>query len=410
MSRQYDPYENVVAVMEEAMNIGGIDKRMFEIIKNPQRETKVYLPVEMDDGSVKVFEGYRVQHSNIRGPFKGGIRYHKNVSLNEVKALATWMSLKCAVANIPFGGAKGGIKVDPAELSRRELCALTRRYTYAIEPIIGADTDIPAPDVNTNAQIMTWVLDTYSQLKGKPCPGVVTGKPLELGGSKGRPSATGRGVVISTKLLLAEDGKALEGTKVAIQGCGNVGGNTARIFGHRGAVVVAISDVSGGIYKETGLDADKVTAYVEAGGLLADYQEDGVTHISNTDILTCDCDVLVPAALENQITKEVAEKLKCSYIVEGANGPTAADADPILAERGIKLVPDIFANSGGVFVSYFEWVQNRTGYYWTEEEYNERLAKKMREAYEDVYALKEKYHVTYRLAYYMLALSRVVEA
>ena len=192
MSRQYDPYENVVAVMEEAMNIGGIDKRMFEIIKNPQRETKVYLPVEMDDGSVKVFEGYRVQHSNIRGPFKGGIRYHKNVSLNEVKALATWMSLKCAVANIPFGGAKGGIKVDPAELSRRELCALTRRYTYAIEPIIGADTDIPAPDVNTNAQIMTWVLDTYSQLKGKPCPGVVTGKPLELGGSKGRPSATGR--------------------------------------------------------------------------------------------------------------------------------------------------------------------------------------------------------------------------
>lgn len=408
MSRQYDPYENVVAVMEEAMNIGGIDKRMFEIIRNPQRETKVYLPVEMDDGSVKVFEGYRVQHSNIRGPFKGGIRYHKDVSLNEVKALATWMSLKCAVANIPFGGAKGGIKVDPATLSRRELCALTRRYTYAIEPIIGADTDIPAPDVNTNAQIMTWVLDTYSQLKGKPCPGVVTGKPLELGGSKGRPSATGRGVVISTKLLLAEDGKVLEDTKVAIQGCGNVGGNTARIFGHRGAVVVAISDVSGGIYKETGLDADKVTAYVEAGGLLADYQEDGVTHISNTDILTCDCDVLVPAALENQITKEVAEKLKCSYIVEGANGPTAADADPILAERGIKLVPDIFANSGGVIVSYFEWVQNIQEMTWEKPQVNEMLETIMTKAFGEIVEESKKSHCTLRMAAYIIALKRLI--
>lgn len=408
MSNSYDPYENVVAVMEEAMEVGKIDKGMFEILKNPQRETKVYLPVEMDDGTVKVFEGFRVQHSNIRGPFKGGIRYHKDVTLNEVKALATWMSLKCAVVNIPFGGAKGGIKVDPATLSKRELRALTRRYTFAIAPIIGADTDIPAPDVNTNAQIMTWVLDTYSQLKGKPCPGVVTGKPLELGGSKGRPSATGRGIVISTKLLLAEDGRELAGTKIAIQGCGNVGGNAARIFAHRGAVIVGMSDVSGGIYKADGLDADTITKYVEDGGLLADYSAEGVSHISNTDILTCDCDVLVPAALENQITKEVAENLKCSYIVEGANGPTAADADAVLDAKGIKLVPDIFANSGGVIVSYFEWVQNIQEIAWEKPQVNEMLETIMTKAFEEIVEERKKSGCTYRMAAYIIALKRLI--
>lgn len=408
MSNSYDPYENVVAVMEEAMEVGKIDKGMFEILKNPQRETKVYLPVEMDDGTVKVFEGFRVQHSNIRGPFKGGIRYHKDVTLNEVKALATWMSLKCAVVNIPFGGAKGGIKVDPATLSKRELRALTRRYTFAIAPIIGADTDIPAPDVNTNAQIMTWVLDTYSQLKGKPCPGVVTGKPLELGGSKGRPSATGRGIVISTKLLLAEDGRELAGTKIAIQGCGNVGGNAARIFAHRGAVIVGMSDVSGGIYKADGLDADTITKYVEDGGLLADYSAEGVSHISNTDILTCDCDVLVPAALENQITKEVAENLKCSYIVEGANGPTAADADAVLDAKGIKLVPDIFANSGGVIVSYFEWVQNIQEIAWEKPQVNEMLETIMTKAFGEIVEERKKSGCTYRMAAYIIALKRLI--
>lgn len=408
MSNSYDPYENVVAVMEEAMEVGKIDKGMFEILKNPQRETKVYLPVEMDDGTVKVFEGFRVQHSNIRGPFKGGIRYHKDVTLNEVKALATWMSLKCAVVNIPFGGAKGGIKVDPATLSKRELRALTRRYTFAIAPIIGADTDIPAPDVNTNAQIMTWVLDTYSQLKGKPCPGVVTGKPLELGGSKGRPSATGRGIVISTKLLLAEDGRELAGTKIAIQGCGNVGGNAARIFAHRGAVIVGMSDVSGGIYMADGLDADTITKYVEDGGLLADYSAEGVSHISNTDILTCDCDVLVPAALENQITKEVAEDLKCSYIVEGANGPTAADADAVLDAKGIKLVPDIFANSGGVIVSYFEWVQNIQEIAWEKPQVNEMLETIMTKAFEEIVEERKKSGCTYRMAAYIIALKRLI--
>ncbi len=408
MSRTYDPYENVVAVMEKAVEIGHIDKRMFEILKNPQRETKVYLPVEMDDGSVKVFEGYRVQHSNIRGPFKGGIRFHKDVNLNEVKALATWMSLKCAVVNIPFGGAKGGIKVDPSVLSKRELCALTRRYTFAIAPIIGADTDIPAPDVNTNAQIMTWVLDTYSQLNGKPCPGVVTGKPLELGGSKGRPSATGRGIVISTKLLLNQEGKTLSGTRIAIQGCGNVGGNAARIFAHRDAVVVALSDVSGGVYKSSGLDADKITAFVENGGLLKDYNEEGIIHMSNEDVLLCDCDVLVPAALENQITKEVAGKLKCCYIVEGANGPTSEEADAVIEERNIKLIPDIFSNSGGVIVSYFEWVQNIQEIAWEKPQVNEMLETILTKAFEEMVEEAKRSSCTFRMAAYIIALRRLI--
>lgn len=359
MAEQYDPYENVVSVMTKAMDVGKIDTRMFEILKNPQRETKVYLPVEMDDGSVKVFEGYRIQHSNIRGPFKGGIRYHQNCTLNEVKALATWMSLKCAVANIPYGGAKGGIKVDPATLSQGELRRLTRRYTFAIAPIIGADTDIPAPDVNTNAQTMAWVLDTYSQLAGKPCPGVVTGKPVELGGSKGRNSATGRGVYISTKLLMEKEGKDLSKITVAIQGMGNVGSNAARIFYHRNIKVVAVSDVSGGLYSKEGLDIDEISKHLEGKGkLLKDYEADGVQHITNTELLLCDCDVLIPAALENQITEEVAEKVKCSYVVEAANGPTSAAGDVILERRGIPVIPDIFANCGGVIVSYFEWVQN----------------------------------------------------
>lgn len=408
MQNNYDPYENVLAVMEEAMNIGNIDKYMFDIIKNPQRETKVYMPVEMDNGTVRVFEGYRVQHSNIRGPFKGGIRYHQDCTLNEVKALATWMSLKCAVVNIPFGGAKGGIVVDPRELSMRELRALTRRYTYAIEPIIGADSDIPAPDVNTNAQIMTWILDTYSMLKGKPCPGVVTGKPLELGGSKGRPSATGRGVVISTKLLLAEDNLELKCTRVAIQGCGNVGGNTARIFSHRDAIVVAISDVSGGIYCKDGIDGDEITAYVENGGLLVDYNGEGIVHISNQEILTCDCDVLIPAALENQIDEDIAQKVKCRYIVEGANGPTTVEGDNILQERGIKVMPDIFANSGGVIVSYFEWVQNIQEMTWDKPQVNEMLESILEKAFVDIIRESKESKCSLRMAAYIIALKRLI--
>lgn len=411
MSHTYDPYTNVIDTMTKAMELGHIDQSMFEILKNPQREIKVYLPVEMDDGTVRVFEGYRVQHSNIRGPFKGGIRYHQNCDLNEVKALATWMTLKCAVADIPYGGAKGGIQVDPHTLSRRELRNLTRRYTFAIAPIIGSDTDIPAPDVNTNPQTMAWLLDTYSQLKGHPCPGVVTGKPVELGGSKGRNSATGRGVVISTKLLLAQQGRGLAGTTVAIQGMGNVGANAARVFYHRGVKVIAISDISGGLYCEDGLDIDTISVFLDQeDALLKDYSAPGIRHISNEEILTCKCDVLVPAALENQITAENAGKLNCSFIVEAANGPTTEEADAILEKRGITLIPDIFANSGGVIVSYFEWVQNIQELTWDRDQVNEMLEKLMTRSFQSLLDVVNECHCTLRMAAYIVALRKLVSA
>lgn len=411
MEHKYDPYENVVTVLEQAMDTGNIDRSMLEIIKNPQRAMIVYLPVEMDDGSIRVFEGYRVQHSNIRGPFKGGIRYHQDCDLNEVKALATWMSLKCAVVNIPYGGAKGGIRVDPGTLSKRELSRLTRRYTYAIEPIIGADSDIPAPDINTNFQTMTWILDTYSMLKGKPCPGVVTGKPVELGGSQGRASATGRGVVISSKLILAQTGEALQGTSVVVQGMGNVGGNAARIFHHRGAKVIAVSDASGGIYCEQGIDVDEISAFLDDGkNVLKDYNTEGISHISNEELLLCPCDILVPAAMENQINEEIAQKIQCRFVVEGANGPTTAKADKILAQRGITVVPDILANSGGVIVSYFEWVQNIQILNWERGYVNNMLESIITKAFEEITEEAGKIKCTLRMAAYILAIRRLLYA
>ena len=321
------------------------------------------------------------------------------------------MTLKCAVADIPYGEAKGGIQVDPHTLSPRELRNLTRRYTFAIAPIIGADTDIPAPDVNTNAQTMAWVLDTYSQLKGHPCPGVVTGKPVELGGSRGRNSATGRGVVISTKLLLALSGKKLAGTTVAIQGMGNVGANAARVFYHRGVKVLAISDVSGGLFCKDGLDIDTISVFLEKdGALLKDYDAPGVEHISNAEVLTCKCDVLVPAALENQITAENAGDLNCSCIVEAANGPTTEEADAILEKRGITLIPDIFANSGGVIVSYFEWVQNIQELTWDRDQVNEMLEKLMSKSFQSILDVTEECHCTFRMAAYIVALRELVTA
>jgi Glutamate dehydrogenase/leucine dehydrogenase len=407
---KYDPYDNVLKVMDEAMECGHINRRMYDMIRYPQREVKVYLPVEMDDGSVKVFEGYRVQHNNIRGPFKGGIRFHQDCNLNEVKALATWMSLKCAVANIPYGGAKGGVKVNPSELSERELCRLTRRYTYAIAPIIGEDTDIPAPDVNTNAKTMAWILDTYSMLNGKPCPGVVTGKPLELGGSKGRPAATGRGVVISTRLILEENGQELNGARIAVQGMGNVGSYCARIAYDNGAVIVGLSDVSGAIYCDTGINPYIVSEFIANGGLLKDYHAWDMIHITNKELLTCNCDVLVPAALENQINEEIAEKVQCSYIVEGANGPTTVEGDKILADRGITVIPDIFSNSGGVIVSYFEWVQNNQKTAWSLETIDNMLEDIMAEAFHDLKEEQKKTGCSWRMAAYIIALRRLIYA
>ena len=410
MERNYDPFENVQTVMDEAAAVGHIDTRMFDILKNPQREVKVYLPVEMDDGTVKVFEGWRVQHSNVCGPYKGGIRFHQNVCLNEVKALSTWMTLKCAVVNSPYGGAKGGIRVDPSKLSKRELCRLTRRYTYAIAQIIGADTDIPAPDVNTNAQTMAWILDTYNMLNGKPCPGVVTGKPVELGGSKGRASATGRGVVFSTKFILQKYGKKLDEVSVAIQGFGNVGGHAAEIFAENGAKIKALSDVSGGVYCEEGLDIAEIRSFTSGGKLLEEYKKIGVRHISNEELLAAKTDVLVPAALENQITAETAEKLNCKFIIEAANGPTSVDADAIIDKKGIVLVPDIFANSGGVIVSYFEWVQNIQELTWELEHVNTMLEEIMRKAFDEVWATKEECGCNLRMAAYVTALRRLVHA
>ena len=410
MERNYDPFENVQTVMDEAAAVGHIDTRMFDILKNPQREVKVYLPVEMDDGTVKVFEGWRVQHSNVCGPYKGGIRFHQNVCLNEVKALSTWMTLKCAVVNIPYGGAKGGIRVDPSKLSKRELCRLTRRYTYAIAQIIGADTDIPAPDVNTNAQTMAWILDTYNMLNGKPCPGVVTGKPVELGGSKGRASATGRGVVFSTKFILQKYGKKLDEVSVAIQGFGNVGGHAAEIFAENGAKIKALSDVSGGVYCEEGLDIAEIRSFTSGGKLLEEYKKIGVRHISNEELLAAKTDVLVPAALENQITAETAEKLNCKFIIEAANGPTSVDADAIIDKKGIVLVPDIFANSGGVIVSYFEWVQNIQELTWELEHVNTMLEEIMRKAFDEVWATKEECGCNLRMEAYVTALRRLVHA
>jgi len=411
MLKKYDPYENVVEVLGEAMELGDINKHMFEIIKNPQRSLTVYLPVEMDDGSIQVFEGYRVQHSNIRGPFKGGIRYHQDCNINEVKALATWMTLKCAVVDIAFGGAKGGIQVDPRTLSKGELCRLTRRYTYAIEPIIGTNEDIPAPDVNTNPQVMAWILDTYSMLKGKPSPGVVTGKPLELGGSKGRDAATGRGVVINAELILKKDNKDIAGQTVAIQGMGNVGGHAARILHDKGAKVVAISDVSAAICDPEGLDIPSIYNYLkEPENLLIHYEGKGITHITNEELLECKCDILIPAALENQINEDVAKKLQCSYIVEGANGPTTTDGDKILDERGITLVPDILANSGGVIVSYFEWVQNIQVLTWDEDKINEMLENQISKAFSDVVKESEKSNCSLRMASYIVAIRKLIYA
>lgn len=406
----YNPYFNAQNVMKEAAEIGGLDMHYFEILKHPQRETKVYLPVEMDDGTVKVFEGWRVQHSNILGPFKGGIRYHQDINLDEVRALATWMSLKCALVGLPYGGAKGGIKVNPHKLSKRELQRLTRRYTFAIEPLIGPDKDIPAPDVNTNAQIMGWIYDTYSMLNGKPCPGVVTGKPQELRGSKGRPSATGRGVVMATKLILKEHGKKEDEVTVAVQGFGNVGRHAAKIFTENNTKVIAISDVSGGVYCKDGLDIASLSEFAKDGNLLKDYKGENIKFITNEELLLCDCDVLVPAALENQIDDKIAEKLKCKFIVEGANGPTTIEADKVLEKRNIIVMPDIFANSGGVIVSYFEWVQNVQELTWSREQINEMLETIMSRAFDDLWAEKVKTKCNLRTAAYIVAIRRLLHA
>lgn len=410
MSKQYNPYYNFLSVLDKAAKAVGMKEEDYVLIKYPERELKVSVPIKMDDGSVRVFEGYRVQHSTSRGPCKGGIRYHQSVNEDEVKALAAWMSFKCAVVNIPYGGAKGGIKVDPSTLSRAELERLTRRYTAMILPIIGPEKDIPAPDVGTNAQVMDWIMDTFSMMNGYTIPGVVTGKDLEVGGSLGRPEATGRGVMIITMEVLDKYKLAPSEVSVAVQGMGNVGSVAARLLYEKGCKVVAVSDVSGGIRNPEGLDIPEICDFVKQRKLLKDYDAKGVEHIDNHTLLTTKCDILIPAALENQITGEVAKELNCRLVIEAANGPTTVEADAVLEERGIVVLPDILTNAGGVIVSYCEWVQNLQSLTWDENDVNATLFKVMTRALTDVYHKARDYKISYRLAAYAVAIERLCTA
>lgn len=412
MKQSYNPYDNVLKVVQDAAAILGYSDSDIEAIKYPERELKVSIPVRMDDGTTHVFQGYRIQHSTSRGPAKGGIRFHPDVNADEVRALAAWMTFKCAVVNIPYGGGKGGVVCDPSKLSENEIRAITRRYTAAIAPLIGPEQDIPAPDVGTNAAVMGWIMDTYSMLKGHCIHGVVTGKPLELGGALGRNEATGRGVMFTTLNILKKLGIPSEGTTVAVQGAGNVGSVSAKLLHEAGLKVVAISDVSGGIYNPDGLDIPAILSYLAADrrNLLKDFNKDGTTHISNEELLELPVTVLVPAALENQINAGNAEKMQAKLIVEAANGPTTSEADEILAKRGIKVIPDILANAGGVVVSYFEWVQNIQSVSWTEDEVNKKLKDIMDAAFESVWDLTQEKHTTLRMGAYLIALKRVVDA
>lgn len=410
MSDKYNPYNNFLSVLKRAAQAVGLYENDYAALCYPERELKVSVPVRMDNGSVRIFEGYRVQHSTSRGPAKGGIRYHVDVNIDEVKALAAWMSLKCAVVNIPYGGAKGGICVDPSALSLSELERLTRRYTAMILPIIGPEKDIPAPDVGTNAQVMDWIMDTYSVMNGYTIHGVVTGKDLEVGGSVGRPEATGRGVTIIAMEVLKRFSLSSDSVSIAVQGMGNVGCTAALLLNEMGCRVVAVSDVSGGVRNDKGLNIPEIAAFVKSGKLLKDYAGTDAVHISNEELLTGKCDILIPAALENQITEEIAAKVQAKILIEAANGPTTVEADAVLEKRGIPVFPDILANAGGVVVSYFEWVQNLQELTWEEKDVNDTLKRVMVRAFNEVMEKSKKFSVNYRLAAYAVAVERICTA
>lgn len=410
MSDKYNPYNNFLSVLDRAAKAIGLNESDILLLRHPERELKVAVPVKMDDGSVRVFEAFRVQHSTSRGPAKGGIRFHPDVNIDEVKALAAWMSLKCAVVNIPYGGGKGGVCVDPATLSLSEKERLTRRYASMIFPIIGPEKDIPAPDVGTNSQVMNWFMDTYSVLSGRTERGVVTGKDLEVGGSAGRTEATGRGVMIVTLEVLQQSGLDPQSVSVAVQGMGNVGCIAAKLLHEKGCRIVAVSDVSGGVRCDNGLDIPQIAAFIAEGKLLKDYKAPGVEHNSNEELLTGKCDILIPAALENQITASIAEKLQAKIVIEAANGPTTVEADAILAKRGIPVYPDILVNAGGVVVSYFEWVQNRQELAWELADINAKLERIMKKAYAEVAEKAKAFNIDYRLAAYAVAVERICTA
>lgn len=407
--KQYNPYENMLNTLDLAAEKLGYCRNDYEVLRHPERELKVAVPLQLDNGEVRVYEGYRCQHSTLRGSAKGGLRFHPDADENEVRALAAWMTIKNAIANIPYGGGKGGIKVDPKTLSHRELERLTRNFVRRIAPIIGVNTDVPAPDVNTNAQIMSWIADEYSTLKGEWSPGIVTGKPIEVGGSLGRSEATGRGCLIALQCYLAKKNLDIRDLTVAIQGFGNVGSVGARLMAQEGAKIIAIGDAHVTLYNPNGIDIEKAYAYANANDRsLEGYSEPGMTSIDKEELLTQPVDVLYMAALENQLNKDNMDKIQAKIILEGANGPTTNDADTYFYEKGIDIIPDVLANGGGVVVSYYEWVQNKTGLYWSEEEVNERLTKNMQNSFEAVWQMQEKYNVSPRQAAYMLALERLV--
>jgi glutamate dehydrogenase (NAD(P)+) len=406
LQKELNPLANAERQFDEAADRLNLPAGIREVIKRARRATIVSLPVPMDDGTLKVFTGYRVQHSIVRGPAKGGIRYHPDVTLEEVAALAAWMTWKCAVVNIPFGGGKGGIICDPSKMSKGELERLTRRYAADLSDLFGPESDVPAPDVNTNEQVMAWIVDTYSMHERRTEYAVVTGKPLEVGGSAGRREATGRGVLFCVREACAHLKLPLAGARVAVQGFGNVGSVSADLMSKEGAKIVAASDVTGGVHNPAGLDVPALLAWV------ADHR--GVKGFPGgqpltTPIVEYDCDILVPAALENQITPENADRVRARVVAEGANGPTTPDADRILADKGVFVIPDILCNSGGVTVSYFEWVQNRMGFYWPEREVNERLEQTMVAAFRDVLAKSVEHKVNMRVAAFMVAIERVVK-
>ena len=407
---KYNPFDNFVAVMDKAAGVMGISEEDYLTFKYPERELKVALPVRMDDGSLKVFEGFRIQHSTLRGPAKGGVRYHQNVNVDEVRALSAWMTFKCAVAAIPYGGGKGGIVCRPREMSKGELERLTRTYIDRISAIISPNTDIPAPDVGTNAQTMDWMVDEYSKLKGESVYGIVTGKSIEIGGSKGRNEATGRGVCFVTLEMMKKYNMKPEDCKIVIQGMGNVGSISAKLLAEEGAKIIAVSDVSCAIYNENGLDIAGIYKYLDSGKNLLDGYTGDCKRITNAELLELPCDILIPAALENQITAENADRIKAKIVIEAANGPTSVEADEILNKKGVKVLPDILSNSGGVIVSYFEWVQNLQNFYWEEDDVNAKLKRQIVGAFNDVFDAREKYDCTFRVAAYIVALNRLVTA
>ncbi|MFU8812419.1 MAG: Glu/Leu/Phe/Val family dehydrogenase [Balneolaceae bacterium] len=402
------PFESMMERFRFAAEILQLDEGMFQYLASPVKQVIVSVPVVMDDGRIEVFEGFRVIHDNVLGPSKGGIRYAPDVTLDEVKALASWMTWKCAIVNVPFGGAKGGIRCNPRDLSKGELERLTRRYTANMLEVFGPDRDIPAPDMNTDEQVMAWIMDTYSMKSQRTETAVVTGKPIILGGSQGRKEATGRGVVTVTLAALSKMRLMPNKATVVVQGFGNVGSVSAQLMYEQGAKVIAISDISGGYYNKEGIDIPAAIAYMEQN----DRSLEGYPNaekISNTELLELECDVLIPAAKEDQINVENAPRIRARVIAEGANGPVTANADAILEDNGILVIPDILANAGGVTVSYFEWVQDRQGYFWTEERVNRRLNRMMRSAFDNLYLVCDQYNITMRQAAYVFAINKVAE-